>query len=197
VSPIVIRTESDGGLTGLLDGTVPEHSGLAPLSTFPVLAKAVSLDLIDGGVREQIARALHEGHVQRTATGGSLHVPWAQLDDADRESSRAAADAIVNTLATIGCRPAPLRRWGASETILTDVEIDHVAGIEHERWRAEREAAGWRYGATRDDATKVNPLLVPWSDVPADARHYNLEAAAQLPELLARAGFDVVRQPPR
>ena len=69
------------------------------------LAKAVSLDLIDGGVREQIARALHEGHLQRTGSGGGLHVPWTQLTDADKESSRAAADAIVEMLATIGCRP--------------------------------------------------------------------------------------------
>ncbi len=192
-SAIVIRTESDGGLTGLLDGTVPEHTGVAPLTTFPVLAKAVSLDLIDGGVREQIARALHEGHIQRSGNGGALHLPWAQLDDADRESSRAAADAIVETLATIGCRPAPLRRWGAPETVFSDAEIDQLAGLEHERWRAERAASGWRYGPVRDDAAKLNPLLVPWADVPPEARTYNLETAAELPELLARAGFDVVR----
>ena len=36
----------------------------------------VSLDLIDGGVREQIARALHDEHVARAGTGGALHVPW-------------------------------------------------------------------------------------------------------------------------
>ena len=72
-SAIVIRTESDGGLTGLLDATVSAPPGadrvhLPALSTFPVLTKTVSLDLIDGGVREQIARALHEGHVRRAAT---------------------------------------------------------------------------------------------------------------------------------
>jgi hypothetical protein len=192
-SAIVIRTESDGGLTGLLDGTVPEHSEVAPVSTFPVLAKAVSLALIDGGVREQIARALHEGHLQRAGTAGALHLPWGRLDDADRESSRAAADAIVDTLATIGCRPAPQRRWGAPETAFSDAETDQLAGIEHERWRAERVAAGWKYGPVRDDAAKLNPLLVPWADLALDARRFNLDTAAELPALLARAGFDVVR----
>ncbi len=159
-----------------------------------MLAKAVSLDLIDGGVREQIARALHEGHLQRTGSGGGLHVPWTQLTEADKESSRAAADAIVEMLATIGCRPAPLRRWGGSEMIFSDAEVDRLAGIEHERWRAEREGAGWTYGPTRDDDAKRNPLLVPWAQVPADARQYNLDSVADVPNLLARAGFEIQRQ---
>ena len=199
-SAIVIRTESDGGLTGLLDATVSAPTGagrvdLPALSTFPVLTKTVSLDLIDGGVREQIARSLHEGHLRRAGTGGALHVPWTQMTDVDKESSRAAADAIVEMLTTIDCRPAPLRRWGGSELVLTDAEIDQLAGIEHERWRAERVAAGWTYGAHRDDAHKLNPLLVPWSQVPNDARRYNLDSVADTPNLLARAGFEIVRQP--
>ena len=196
-SAIVIRTESDGGLTSLLDSTVrPGPDGrtpMAPLATFPVLDKSVSVALVEGGVREQIARALHEAHLQRAGAGAALHVPWTQLSEVDKESSRAAADGIVDRLATIDCRPAPLRRWGASELTFTDAEIDRLAGIEHERWRTEREAAGWRYGASRDDTAKLNPLLVPWAEVPADARRYNLDSAADLPTLLARAGFEIQR----
>ena len=48
--------------------------------------------------------------------------------------------------------------------------VKRVAAAEHERWRAERLAAGWTYGRERDDVQKHNPLLVQWADLPAAAK---------------------------
>ncbi len=190
---IVIRTDSDGGLAALLDVAGPGALHGARIVTFPLVARACSLDLIEGGVREQLARSIHEGHVARAGSGAGLHRPWAELDDADRESSRSAADAMLEQLRTVGCEPAPVRHWGASDRVLTDDEVEQIAAVEHGRWKAERESTGWRRGAVRDDATKTNPLLVDWSELDPAVQEQNRAAVAELSSSLALAGFEIQR----
>lgn len=47
---------------------------------------------------------------------------------------------------------------------------DRTPRQEHERWAAAKRAAGWDYGAPRDDARKLHPLLVPYDTMPAEER---------------------------
>ncbi len=190
---IVIRTDSDGGLAALLDVTGADSGHHARIAPFPLVARACSLDLIEGGVREQLARSIHEGHVARAGSGAVLHRPWTELDDAERESSRSAADAMLEQLRTIGCEPAPVRRWGASDRVLTDDEIERIASSEHARWKAERESTGWRWGEARDDAARTNPLLVDWSALEPVVQDQNRSAVADLSTSLAQAGFEIQR----
>lgn len=190
---IVIRTASDGGLAALIGEADVETARSPRISVFPLVASTCSLELIDGGVREQLARSLHEGHLARAGTGTGLHRSWAALADGERESSRSAADALIAQLRMIGCEPAPLRRWGASDRVLTDDEIEQIASVEHSRWKAEREADGWRWGEQRDDVARTNPLLVDWADLDPVAQRQNLLAVAELPVSLARAGFEIQR----
>lgn len=193
---VVIRTESDGGLARLLDGASTDGTNAPRLATFPFLDRACSTDLIDGGVREQLARSLHDDHVARTgtATGGSYHGSWDSLDDALRESSRSEADGLIMQLRSIGCEPAPLRHWGQSDRVLDDDEIDRVAAGEHARWMTEREAAGWTWAARRDDDARHNPLLRPWQELDEVDRTRSRDAIAALPAILARAGFEIQRR---
>ena len=190
---IVVRTESEGGFGEQLSTTVAARDGWGRIIAFPFLDRACTTDLIEGGVREQLARALHTDHIARAGTGAALHRDWTQLTDEERESSRAAADAIVDQLTAIGARLVPLANWDLDRQVVTDEEIEHLAINEHTRWKAEREAAGWTHGDTRDDALKRNPLLVEWGQLSDDAKTYNRDAARSLPALLARAGFEVAR----
>lgn len=195
---IVIRTSSDGGLAGLLDVAGAASARNARVATFPLVARSCSLDLIDGGVREQLARSIHEGHLARTgsATAGTaprLHQRWPDLSDDERESSRRAADAMLEQLHAIGCEPVPMRRWGSSDRVLTDDEVDRIAATEHARWKAEREGTGWTYGPVRDDTAKHNPLLVAWADLDPTAQEQNRAGVAELSTSLARAGFEIQR----
>jgi voltage-gated potassium channel Kch len=185
---VVVRTETDGGLGRVLDLT-----GTSGLSTFPFLARACTAEAIDGGVREQLARALHEDHVARTVTTAALHRRWDLLTDADRESSRQAADAVLERLDAIGYELVPLRRWGVVTVPLSEAEVERLAVAEHERWKAEREAGGWTWGPARDDVTRRNPLLVPWTELSESARDDNRAATRSLPTMLARAGFEIAR----
>ena len=190
---IVVRTDTDGGFGQHLQRHVGSERG-ARIVSFPFLEQACSVDLIEGGVREQLARAIHDDHVARSGTSSAgLHRAWDDLDDESRESSRAAADAIVGRVAALGGELVPLRQWGAIGGGFGDDEIERLAADEHARWKAEREAAGWTWGATRDDALKHNPLLVDWESLPDDVRESNRAAVKALPAMLARAGFELAR----
>ena len=190
--PIIVRTNADTGLGSLV---TPEHSVRAPfpgLAVFPFLDKACTPAIVDGGLREQLARSIHEDYLARAGAGasGALHRPWDELDDEQRESSRRAADGIIDGMDAIACDIVPLRRWGDAGVELDGSSLEQLARREHERWMAERKASGWTFGTTRDDERKRNPLLRPWDELDDDAKQSNRQAAHALPAMLARAGFE-------
>ncbi len=115
---IVVRTNSDGGLGEQLAAAVDHGATGGRMVPFPVFASASSLDLIEGGVREQLARSIHEDYVAR-GTGGAFQRPWSELDDDARDSSRSAADAIIERLTGIGLTLEPPRQWGTPSVVLT------------------------------------------------------------------------------
>lgn len=90
---------------------------------------------------DQIAAAFHTAiRALQIAAGDKPAPPWAQAEDWQRTSTQ---EAVRSAL--------------AGEVV--------SAKAEHERWMAERLAAGWTYGPTRDDATKKNPNLVPFEEL--------------------------------
>lgn len=193
--PIVVRTKSATGLASLLgdDKATDTASPFPGMTTFPFLDRTCSAESVDAGLREQLARGLHEDYLARADTGSSMGKAWVELSDTERESSRQQVDGILETLRTLSCELIPLRRWGAPTTSFTAKEVRTIARQDHERWLQDRRAAGWSYGAVRDDQAKRNPLLVDWVDLPDSARSINVGAAESLPALLARAGFEPVR----
>ena len=197
---VVVRMGSAAGLGTLLEsvggGTARAFPGV---SVFPFLDRTCTVDSVDGGIREQLAEAVHEDYLAGLPDGGSgtgLQRPWADLGDDERDLSRRRIDGIVGDLAALGCELAPLRRWGVPAVTLSDAEVAQLAEREHRRWYDDRTAAGWTYAETRDDAARTNPLLVAWSDLPQAAREANLDAARALQPMLARAGYEVVRTVP-
>lgn len=190
---VVVRTDADSGFGDHLRSAAGDATAVGGIAAFPFLDRACTTALIEGGVREQLAHALHEEFLRDADDGHPLRRPWEQLPESARESNRSAADGIVSRLAEIGIRLAPLRSWTASDETLTADDVERLAAAEHSRWRDERHAQGWVWAAVRDDAARQNPLLVDWSEVPDEARATNRRAAAALPALLARAGFELVR----
>jgi hypothetical protein len=191
--PIVVRTNADSGLGALV--TPDDGSTRAPfpgLAVFPFLDKACTPAIVEGGLREQLARAIHEDYLGRAGAGEGLRRPWDELDDEQRESSRRAADGIIDGMDEIGFDLVPLRRWGGDDIAFESSALERLARREHERWMTERAAAGWTHGEVRDDQRKQNPLLVPWDELAEPAKESNRQAAQALPSMLARAGFEPV-----
>lgn len=98
---------------------------------------SVSLVMLEG-----LARGAHEAlSAYRVGIGEAPLPAWENAEDWQKESSRKLAQSVV------------------------DGNVD--PGAEHNRWFQERVAAGWTYGPVRNNATKVNPLLVPFEELPA------------------------------
>ncbi|MCU1391224.1 MAG: RyR protein [Ilumatobacteraceae bacterium] len=191
--PIIVRTRTEVGLGALLIPGESRSDAFPTMRAFPFLDRTCTIDAIDAGVREQLARAVHEDYLLRSSDGVNLAKAWDELDDDERDLSRRRVDGILGDLASIGCELGPLRRWGAPSTTFSEAEIEQLAEREHIRWHDDRLEAGWTYGDARDNDARKNPMLVPWEDLPDDARAMNVTSVRALPMMLARAGFEAVR----
>jgi hypothetical protein len=137
--------------------------------------------------------------LQRGATlGEGLIVPWERLEEQWKDANRAFADGIGAKLEAAGCVlvPAPLIDPSAPLFEFTGDELEELAELEHERWVADKQRAGWRYGPVRDDARKIHNLLVPWEQLPEVERDKDRQPVRELPMMLAHAGFEILRADP-
>ena len=153
-------------------------------------------------VTEHLAQAIHDDYgtihkssaeaavtLNQVAAGASLG-PWDELPDEFKESNRAQARQIGEKLAVIGCLMVPVFD-PTIEFTFDDGELQLLARLEHERWMQERTAPGFEPGPARHG--RVRPDLVPWERLSDETRARNIQAVRRIPELLARVGFQVLR----
>jgi hypothetical protein len=193
--PIHVRTDSEQGITLLLKES-SAATNVSPLQGFGLYDRTCTAVAVNGGTLEVVARSMHQDYLRRARESGqtgAMVVEWDELSHEGRESNRLAAAEITNGLHQIGCALVPLYHWDGKGFGFSDAELDTLARREHERWMAERKAAGWTYGEVRDDTLKHNPLLREWDELTDDARAQNREGIKALPVMLARAGFEIVR----
>jgi hypothetical protein len=192
--PVVVRTRGDAGLGASVRMDDEEGDPRFPgLRLFPLLDRTCSPALMDGGVREELARALYEDHLNRAAARGVVDPAWSALTDDEREAAREAADGLSDALEENGFELLPLRHWGAPTVTFTADETRRMAERDHNRWRARRGSDGWRYGNVRDAREKVTPQLVPWDELAPQWQEYNLTRIQAMPTILARSGFELGR----
>jgi hypothetical protein len=193
--PVVVRTRGDAGLGASVRMDDEEGEERFPgLRLFPLLDRTCSPALMDGGVREELARALYEDHLSRAAARGVVDPAWSELTDEEREAAREAADGLIDALDENGFELLPLRHWGTPTVAFTPDETRRMAERDHNRWRARRGSDGWRYGRVRDAREKVTPQLVPWDELAPQWHEYNLTRIQALPTILARSGFELGRR---
>lgn len=152
-------------------------------------------------ITDSLARAMHRRYLrdqralgQRAEDNPSL-VDWDELPDTLRDANRASASDIERKLALVGCRMVPSLE--AVPFAFEPDEVERLAVAEHERWAAERAADGWRPGPKRDNVRKVHPDLRPWHELGEAERQKDRNVVLALPELLADAGYRIVRHRPR
>ena len=189
--PVIVRTPTATGIGELLSGA--DDALFPAYHVFPYLDHACTPEVVEGGVREQLARAMHDEYLLRGAEG-DFAKPWDELTDDQKESSRRAADDTIAAFDSIGCEIIPMRRWGAPQLVLSDTKVEILAAREHTRWLDERRRDGWTYAPERDDVAKTNPLLVEWDQLDPVAQDRQRETTRDLPEMLARSGFEPVRR---
>jgi hypothetical protein len=196
--PIVVRTTQEEGVAALLGGE--DHGTFGNLSVFGLLNLVCRPDVLLAGRNELLARAIHANYVSHRRREGQLvetnpsMVDWAQLPESLKESNRKQAADISRKLESIGCEIVPMTDWDAEPLAFTADEIEPHAREEHERWRDERKAVGWRYAGVRNDERKESPYLVEYEDLPEDVKEIDRAAVRGIPVFLAEIGFAVRRR---
>jgi uncharacterized membrane protein len=155
-------------------------------------------------VTERLAQAIHDTYGAVHGVGAQAAVapgqvpggtaslgPWDELAEEFKESNLAQAREIGEKLAVIGCLMVPAFD-PALEFAFDDSEVQLLARLEHERWVSERTAQGFAFGPVRGDRTR--PDLVPWERLSDEVRTRNMQAVQQIPGMLARVGFQVLRE---
>jgi hypothetical protein len=78
--------------------------------------------------------------------------------------------------------------------VFSEAEIDRLAQLEHNRWRADRKASGWRYAPDRDNEHLLHPGIQPWNELAPGLRQRNQELVRDIPAILSDAGFQIVHR---
>jgi hypothetical protein len=71
--------------------------------------------------------------------------------------------------------------------------LEYLAEAEHERWMQAKLDAGWIYGPKTDFKKKTNHCLVPWQKLPEEEKIKDRELVRGIPDILARAGYTIVK----
>ncbi len=195
-SKIYVRKSNAGGVARLME-LGEEKSGRRAFHFFGALADVCTLEMIERGQLDSMAKALHSNYCRRSqkeraASIESLPpVPWEELPEEWKESNRRQADHIAVKARQIGCylkREKPDRSFQFSAA-----EIEKLAEIEHRRWVADRKLSGWTYGSTRDPKLRHHPMLVAWEYLSEPEQEKNREFIREIPAILERADYAIIR----
>ncbi len=196
--PVVVRMAHGAGLAALLGDSQQLESELAGLYPFGLIDRICNPALLTAGAYEIIARAAHEEYVieqkekRKLPPDDPALADWDDLPESLKESNRDQAAHIGMKLQSVGCELAPLADWDAESFEFEGDEAERLAVMEHERWVKERLRGGWTLGE-RDPEERQTPYLVPWEELSEDTKDNDRLFIRRLPQILARAGLQIVR----
>jgi len=195
----------------------PEASNL---EVFSLLDQTCRLDLLNEGIYEDLAIAIHlsfcaDEIVQGRSPEDANLAPWYPLTDKAglaenyKEDNRRQARSIGRRLWSQGYGIEPLNCVGNAcfsfddeqvvphlEIKRTETELETLARLEHEGWMKERIQQGWKPGSQRDRDHKIHELLFDWYDarLPEAAREKTRQMIRNWPHLLAQVDLQIYRR---
>ena len=196
--PMVVRSTYDDGLTRLFTSLAQNNAELAHIKTFPLVSNDCGKPLIIGGMREILARAIHDNYralrsaLNSSPTDDPAMKRWHELDDDFKQSNRKQADHMYIKLQAVNCGLEPLISWDEPLFSFTPEEVEKLAELEHIRWVEERSAEGWKPGV-KNKELKTTPWLIPYSQLPEEMKEFDRDPVRNIPALLARIDLKVVR----
>lgn len=128
----------------------------------PILIDAdTSFHAFVAGIDNQTAERIHDVYVKEYSVNATATTNWREIDETYFHANRAASDHRVIKQLDI----ARARADGMEESAM----IEHLARVEHYRWKVERLLDGWAPAKVRDNDRRLHNNLVGWSDLsPAD-----------------------------
>jgi hypothetical protein len=161
--------------------------------------------LVDGGLPDdtwtRLARHNHECYrlrwpVPEGSPKESARRPWEELDEFFRAENIRQVRQVLSSAVSLGRQWRPLRVVPPGSIVeFTASELLSIARAEHDRWCAQRIAAGWRpplAGEPEDNSRRVNANIVAWEALPDDTRQANVEHIGSIVERLEVIGYTAV-----
>jgi hypothetical protein len=200
--PIILRLSEEAGLVTALRKEGDEQHHVEQIRSIGLLEISCNSELAINGAHELLARALHQGYVQRRLQQGDTIetnkslVSWEKLPEDKRESNRDRARAVSSQLETIGYKKVPVAAHLPRLIELTPAEISTLAELEHERWVVDKTKWFQQKKKTffRSSSANVNAdvrYLKPWDKLSADEKKYNCDEMAEVPKILAKTNFEI------
>jgi hypothetical protein len=192
---ILVRMDHNPGLARLVE---ERPRGTVQIIPFNSLSLAAQPDLVLGGIREILARAIHDQYLatvslQEPVPVDSATVPWEDLPEQLRESNRLQAEGILEKLQAVGCDIVPMTDWTATGFPFTPDEIEHLAEMEHVRWMDAMKKQGFSFGPVKDSEGKTHPAMIPYAELPEPEKEKDRNAVRMIPHYLALIDFQVYR----
>jgi voltage-gated potassium channel Kch len=201
-APVLIHLTTTCGFAHLLPPEGPRALDWR-LRPFGMLEDVWTLGTLIDEEQDRLATAWHEEYCdslrRRREAGEQIkprpaEKPWDKLEEMFKESNRGFSDHLPVKLRAIGFRIGPLEgRTQQRIPELSQRERELLARMEHARWCSEHWLDGWTYDATRDDANKKHPDLVPWDKLPSHEGRIDRDMMASICRVLERFGKGVFR----
>ena len=198
--------QGSGGSADALAGD-PLWTGVRNLLVTPFDPTTVRAFIVPPSARfeppvlEDMAKRFHKNFVDESPGRLPENMrPWDELKETFQRANREQASYAVTILEASGFEvhpsDTPVVFSGFTEGPEGEIDrmIDRMAEMEHGRWNVERLRDGWRFGRPRDDARKIHHCIIPWADLPESVRHFDRIAVLKFPEILAKAGLEVLRR---
>jgi hypothetical protein len=198
--PIAVRMTEQAGLGALIGGARESDPHLSELKAVGMLEATCDLEVLVHPEREARAKAIHGFYVRgerakgKTVAENPSMVTWAELPERLRDSNRGQADDIPAKMAAIGMKIVSFDECSSPSVRFTEDEVERLAEREHRRWLVEHPSPPWTPGPVKDEARMTSPALLPWEDLDPEDREKDREAVRHIPEVLAHAGFALIRE---
>ena len=169
----------------------------------PISLVRAELFAVKGDATEVIAKAIHERYLEaEVRTGRELGSDpalraWSELSEHHRDSNRGQARGYDEMLGAVGCEIVAFVARVPGLVAFSMREVETMARMEHERWCAEKERAGWRHAQERNEDRKEHPDLAPWRDLTDEAKEKDRRTVRGIPQFLDRVGFAVAEKQAR
>lgn len=96
-------------------------------------------------------------------------------------------------MANMSYEPKPIDTSGVRLDPTLKGLVEALAENVHDVWAEGRMAQGWTYGDRRDDARKLHPCLVPYSELPESEKKYDRDSAVSTLKLITKMGYGIVK----
>lgn len=184
--PVLVHLQTTSSLGELL------HRDSPMLRVIRLDAAMLTPEMLLDSTTERIARALHDNYRRAAPESDPSAVAWDDLPEDLRASNRAQAAHVADKLGLVDRVLVP--DDGTSTDGFSPDEVERLAVLEHDRWVAEREAAGWTRGP-RDATARTSPYLVGWDELDEPTREIDRRFVRALPMILEDAGLLLRRVP--